>query len=143
MQRKTKATTRNQETSTLVKWLGTRPLWAELGLVSLTVLFGMQTLRVFIPGLFWVLNSRFDWGAIEVGIVGFVVFLAAFLASPLRRLASDRRLIIVTAGGVGLLRLIMQVWWGEPLFNLVLAMVGTALFAIFLPTYLDSARLRA
>ena len=142
MQHKNKGTTRNQEASTLARWLGTRPLWAELGLVALTVLFGIQTLRVFIPGLFWVLNSRLGWGAVEVGIVGFLVFLTAFLAGPLRRLAGDWRLIVVTAGGLGVLRLIMQVWWGEPIFNLVLAMVGTALFAIFLPTYIDNARLR-
>ena len=97
MQHKNKGTTRNQDASTLARWLGTRPLWAELGLVALTVLFGIQTLRVFIPSLFWVLNSRLGWGAVEVGIVGFLVFLTAFLAGPLRRLASDRRLIIVTA----------------------------------------------
>ncbi len=142
MQHKNKGTTRNQEASPLVRWLGTRPLWAELGLIALTVLFGIQTLRVFVPGLFWVLNSRMGWGAVEVGIVGFLVFLTAFLAGPLRRLAGDWRLIVITAGGLGVLRLIMQVWWGEPIFNLVLAMVGTALFAIFLPAYIGNARLR-
>lgn len=142
MQHKNKGTTRNQEASTLARWLGTRPLWAELGLIALTVLFGIQTLRVFVPGLFWVLNSRMGWGAVEVGIVGFLVFLTAFLAGPLRRLAGDWRLIVITAGGLGVLRLIMQVWWGEPIFNLVLAMVGTALFAIFLPAYIGNARLR-
>ena len=91
MQDKNKGTTRNQEASILARWLGTRPLWAELGLIALTVLFGIQTLRVFVPGLFWVLNSRMGWGAVEVGIVGFLVFLTAFLAGPLRRLAGDWR----------------------------------------------------
>jgi len=142
MQKKANATTRNQEASTLARWLGTRPLWVELGLAALTVLFGLQTLRVFVPGLFWVLNSRMGWGAIEVGLIGFLVFLTAFLALLFRGPARHRRAIVVTAGGLGILRLMMQVWWGEPIFNLVLAMVGTAFFAIFLPTYLDAARLR-
>ena len=142
MQKKGKATTTNQEASTLVRWLGTRPLWIELGLAALTVLFGLQTLRVFVPSLFWVLSSRMGWGAIEVGLIGFLVFLTAFLALLFRRPASHRRTIMVTASGLGILRLMMQVWWGEPIFNLVLATVGTAFFAIFLPTYLDAARLR-
>ena len=114
----------------------------ELVITALTVLLGMQTLRVLVPGLFWVLGGQMGWGAVQLGIVGFLVFLTAFLAGPLRKLSGDRYLIVATAGGVGLLRLCMQVWWEEPLFNLTLAMAGTALFIIFLPTCLDNARLR-
>jgi endonuclease/exonuclease/phosphatase family metal-dependent hydrolase len=80
------------------------------------------------------------WGAEEVGAVGLVVFLTAFIAVPLLRLMSGYLIIVVTAGGLGLFRFLLQIWWGEPLYNLVLAMLGTSLFVIFLPTYLETAR---
>jgi endonuclease/exonuclease/phosphatase family metal-dependent hydrolase len=35
----------------------------------------------------------------------------------------------------------MQLWWGEPLLNLILAMAATILFFLFLPIYLEKARL--
>lgn len=123
-------------------WQEDRPLWIDIGLVALTVLFGMQIVRVLVPGLFWVLGSRMGWGAMQLGIVGFLVFLTAFLAGPLGRLLGRHNLVIATASGLGLVRLAMQLWWGEPLFNICLAMVGTSLFIIFLPAYLESARLR-
>jgi len=142
MQNTPQAATANKRATTLNGWLAARPLLTELVITALTVLLGMQTLRVLVPGLFWVLGGQMGWGAVQLGIVGFLVFLTAFLAGPLRKLSGDRYLIVATAGGVGLLRLCMQVWWEEPLFNLALAMAGTALFIIFLPTCLDNARLR-
>ena len=123
----------------VVGWLRQRPLFAELGLLALTVLFGLQVLRMLIPGLTWVLGDRLGLGAVELGAVALFVFLAAFLASRLRRWLGGRRLVIITAAGLGLLRLIMQPWWGEPLFNLGLAMVATMLFVLFLPAWLQGA----
>jgi endonuclease/exonuclease/phosphatase family metal-dependent hydrolase len=103
----------------------------------------MQVLRVLIPGMFWTLGSRMGWGAIQLGLIGFAIFLiGGFLAGPLGRLAGNRRLIVITAVGLGIMRLFMQVWWGEPLFNLSLAIIGTILFFIFLPACFEDARLR-
>ena len=121
--------------------LAERPVVSEVGLPALTVMFGLQVLRVLIPGLTWTLGDRFGLGAVYLGIAALAVFLTAFLAGGLRRLLGSGRAIAVTAGGLGLLRLLMQIWWGEPLFNLVLAMVGTALFVMYLPIGLDKARL--
>ena len=122
--------------------LAGRPVISEVGLPALTVMFGLQVLRVLIPGLTWTLGDRFGLGAVYLGIAALAVFLAAFLAGGLRRLLGSGRAIAVTAGGLGLLRLLMQVWWGEPLFNLILAMVGTALFVMYLPIGLDESRHR-
>ncbi len=122
--------------------LAERPIIAEVGLPALTVTFGLQVLRVLIPGLTWTLGDRFGLGAVYLGVAALAVFLTAFLAGGLRRLLGSGRAIAVTAGGLGLLRLLMQVWWGEPFFNLVLAMVGTALFVMYLPIGLGEAQRR-
>ena len=124
----------------VTRWLSAHFAFTNVAVVALTVLFGMQTFRVLLPSLNWVLGSRMGWGAEELGAVGLVVFLTAFIALPLLRLMSGYLVIVVTAGGLGLFRFLLQVWWGEPLFNLILAMLGTSLFIIFLPTYLETAR---
>ncbi len=69
--------------------------------------------------------------SIQLGGIALLVFLSAFLAGALRRLLGERWSIVVTAGGLGLLRLSMQLWWGEPLLNLILAMAATMLFLLF------------
>jgi endonuclease/exonuclease/phosphatase family metal-dependent hydrolase len=142
MPRKAKAIARRDGLSIFTEWLAARPLLTELTLTAITVLFGMQVLRVLMPGMFWTLGSRMGWGAIQLGLIGFAIFLiGGFLAGPLGRLAGNRRLIVITAIGLGIMRLFMQVWWGEPLFNLSLAIVGTILFFIFLPACFEDARL--
>ncbi|MCX6009350.1 MAG: endonuclease/exonuclease/phosphatase family protein [Chloroflexi bacterium] len=140
MPRRAKAVKKDR-VSVFAEWLTVRPLLTELTLTALTVLFGMQVLRVLVPGMFWTLGGRMGWGAMELGIIGFLIFLTGFLAGPLGRLAGNRRLIVITAIGLGTMRLFMQVWWGEPLFNLSLAIVGTILFVIFLPACFEDARL--
>jgi endonuclease/exonuclease/phosphatase family metal-dependent hydrolase len=143
MPRKAKAIAKRDGLSLFTEWLAARPLLTELTLTAITVLFGMQVLRVLIPGMFWTLGSRMSLGAIQLGLIGLAIFLiGGFLAGPLGRLAGNRRLIVITALGLGVMRLFMQVWWGEPLFNLSLAIVGTILFFIFLPACFDDARLR-
>jgi len=64
------------------------------------------------------------------------------LVPGLTWLLGDRWSVIVTAGGLGLLRLLLQFQWPDPLINLILAMAGTVLFVLFVPIYLDVARLR-
>ncbi len=142
MPRRTKTTARKDSLFIFIEWLAARPLLTELTLTAITVLFGMQVLRVLISDTFWALGNRMGWGAMELGIVGGIIFLTGFLAGPLGWLMGNRRLMAVTAAGLGLMRLFMQVWWGEPLFYLSLAIVGTILFVIFLPACFEDARLR-
>ncbi len=122
--------------SPVIGWLTARPLFTELGLISLTVLFGMQALRVFIPGLIWQLGDQMGWSEPLVMAIVTLVFLTAFLAEALQRLISNRLLIIVTAGGLGLMRLCMQIWAGNSIVVLILAMLGMVLFVLFVPAYL-------
>src|SRR4030042_2611339 len=143
MPRRTKTIAKRDGLSVFAEWLAARPVLTELTLTALTVLFGMQVLRVLVPGMFWTLGSRMGWGAMELGIIGVAIFLSGgFLAGPLGRLAGNRRLIVIAAVGLGIMRLFMQVWWDEPLFNLSLAIIGTILFFIFLPACFEDARLR-
>jgi endonuclease/exonuclease/phosphatase family metal-dependent hydrolase len=121
---------------TVILWLADRPALTGILLPALSVMFGIQVLRALVPGLTWILGDRLGLAAVYLGGVALLVFMTAFLAGVIRRLLGENRSIIITAGGLGLLRLVMQVWWGEPLVNLILAMVGTALFIIFLPIYL-------
>lgn len=130
---------RQNSQNAVASWLSSRPILTDILVPALTVVFGLQVLRVLVPGLTWILGDRLSLGAVYLGGVALLIFMTAFLAGGLRRLLGENRSIIITAGGLGLLRLIMQVWWGEPLVNLVLAMAGTALFVIFLPLTLSAS----
>ncbi len=121
--------------SRYVNWLQDRPLLAEVGFGSLAILFGVQTLKVFVPGMFWVLGDRVGISSICLGLIGLAVFLTAFAVIPLEKLLGRWRLVIIVAAGLALARLYVQIWWGEPLFNLSLAGMGVALFFIFLLTW--------
>jgi endonuclease/exonuclease/phosphatase family metal-dependent hydrolase len=142
MPRKAKTTAKRDKLIIFIEWLAARPLLTELTLTAITVLFGMQVLRALIPGIYWILGSRMGLGLVQLGLVGFAIFLTGFLSGPLSWLVGNRRLIIISVAGLGLARLFMQVSWDEPLFNLGLAIIGTILFVIFLPTCFEDARLR-
>jgi endonuclease/exonuclease/phosphatase family metal-dependent hydrolase len=142
MPSKVKVAAKRDRLFIFIEWLAARPLLTELTLTAITVLFGMQVLRALIPGIYEILGSRMGLGLLQLGLVGFAIFLTGFLAGPLSWLLGNRRLIIVSVAGLGLARLFMQVSWDEPIFNLGLAIIGTILFLVFLPTCFEDARLR-
>ncbi len=109
-----------------------QPIWVALGLPALTALLGMQMLRPLLPLLVFVLRDRIGWSAIQLGELALAIFLTGFLAAILRRLLGPGRLQALTAGGVSLLRLAIQLWTGDPLGDLYLAIAGTVLFVLFL-----------
>jgi len=100
----------------------------------------MQSMRALIPLATWILRDRLDLAAEHVGILALAIFASAFLAAFVRRLLGRGITLVVTAGGLGLLRLAMQVWTGDPLGELALAIVGVFFFIIFLPVYLGHVR---
>jgi endonuclease/exonuclease/phosphatase family metal-dependent hydrolase len=119
---------------------GFMPLIVEVSFIALTVVFGLQTLRVFLPGLVWLLGDRMGLGEPIVGVIAFVVFLVGLTAGALQRILSRRFLIIATAGGLGLTRLLIQVGSGEELLNVILAIAGTTLFVLFIAVYASRTR---
>ena len=121
------------------------PGLVEFGLPALTVLFGMETLRTLLPLLVYLLRDRMGWTAVWLGLYALALFSLSFLAAPLWRVLGLRRVLIVTAGGVGVLRLLMQLanlplWKLDPPVTLVLASAATVCFIIFLPTWLLAVR---
>ena len=126
--------------ATITEQLARKPLAYESGLLALTVLFGLQVLRVSLSGLTWTIGDRLNLSAVHLGAIALLIFSAAFLAGVIRRRLGEQRAIFITAGGVGLLRLAMQLWWGAPVVSVVLAMAATVMFVLCLPLLLERAR---
>ena len=113
----------------------------ETAFLALTVVFGLQLLRVLLTGLVFYIRDSLDAGSIAPGAYALVLFLLAFLAPTLGRLLGPRRSLALTAGGLALMRLAEQLapW---PAVDLGLSTVGTALFLLFIPTYIGHLRTR-
>lgn len=133
---------RERYMSTLKKLINRQSAIKDLLLLALVVLFGIEMIRYFLSGMTWILGDRYAIGAVQLGAIAVLVFGMAFLAGPLSRITGNRRALVVTAGGLGLMRLLAQIQYGEPLANLVITAFGVAFFAMFLTLYLDSARQR-
>ena len=125
---------------TASRW-STRSSLQETALLALTVVFGLQVLRVLLTGLVFYIRDSQDAGSFVPGGYALVLFLLAFLAAPVRRLLGPRHTLILTAGGLALVRLVEQlVPW--PVVDLGLTTLGTALFLLFIPTYVGRLQAR-
>jgi endonuclease/exonuclease/phosphatase family metal-dependent hydrolase len=142
MPRKTKTEVKKDRLYVFIEWLAHRPILTELLLTAVTVLFGMQILRVLIPDISWILGGRFGLGPLQMGLIGIAIFLLGFLAGPLSWVIGNRHLVTFTVAVMGLVRLLMQVLWDLPFLNFILAILGVILFIIFLPAGFEEARRR-
>ncbi|MEJ2748747.1 MAG: hypothetical protein P8183_12715, partial [Anaerolineae bacterium] len=114
-------------------WARFNGRFTHIGLSALTMLFGMQTLRTLLPLLLYILRDRFGWTPIQVGLYALAVFLTSFLAATVRRLLGRERSLRWVLGGLGLLRLAYQVWWGDPLVDFFLVSAAAVLFLWTIP----------
>jgi endonuclease/exonuclease/phosphatase family metal-dependent hydrolase len=110
--------------------------WAT---TSLTVLLGLQLLRVLFPSLVGYLRDAQDVEALTLAPVALGIFAVSFLGGLIRRVAGPRRALWITAGGVGIVRLAEQVSV-YPALDLGLSAAGVALFLLFVPNALGNAR---
>lgn len=110
-----------------------------LGLPALTVVFGVQTLRLLLPRIVHYLGVQPGVSTIDMGLFAFGVFLTAFLTAALHRLLRLRVALALTAGGLGIVRFLEQLSTTSSL-DLVLVTMGTVLFLLFLPLYLGRVR---
>jgi len=108
-------------------------------LTVLTVLFGLQLIRVLLSLFVYYLRDSRGISAISLAPIAIGIFALSFLAAPLRRLVGLRSALAVTAGGVALLRFAEQVSFNSGL-DLILAAAGVVLFAMFVPIALELAR---
>ena len=108
--------------------------------ISLTFLFGLQTLRILFSLSLYVLRDRFGWSAIQIGILMFAFFALSFLAGLFRRWLGTERMLMITAVGTSLFRLALQLWSGDPLIDLILAFLTIFCFMLFVPVALGFVR---
>ena len=118
---------------------GAYRMWASLApllFMALTVVFGLQMLRMLMIGLAVYLRQVIEVNAILVGVIAFGLFLTAFLAPLVLRTMGYRGALVVTAGGLGLTRAAEQFVSSVPV-DLVLSMIGVVLFLWFMPLYIQ------
>ena len=113
----------------------------DLLLPMVTITFGLQMFRILFPSLVWYLKDTVGVGSAILGIYAFATILVGFLAAALWRLAGPRLALWVTAGGLALVRLVEQ-FVTQPGVDLWLGMAGSALFVLFLPTWVGHLRAR-
>jgi endonuclease/exonuclease/phosphatase family metal-dependent hydrolase len=110
-----------------------------LGLTGLAVVFGLQLIRVLLPTLVYYLRDAQGYSSLSLAPIAFGLFGLAFLAGPLQRYLGLRWALVVTAGGLALLRLLQQLFQ-TPALNLYLSGVGVALFLMLIPLLAGIAR---
>src|ERR671922_2438110 len=112
---------------------------AELVLPVLTVTFGLQLLRLMVPTILSVYRERLGAPLSSLALFAFGVFLLGFLAAPVARLLGAGRALALAAGGVAVVRLMLQVV-PDALARWLLAPVGVVLFLWFVPLWLGRPR---
>ena len=111
-----------------------------MGLVVITVALGFETLRAMLSLLVYVLREGYGWDAVQVGVLALVIFSSGFQTGPLTRRLGTLGALVVAAGGVGLARLISQMWPGAPFVDLCLTVAGIFFFILFLFAMVERAR---
>jgi len=111
----------------------------EAAFLALTVVFGLQVFRVLLNGLVFYIRDAQGAPAFTPGVYALILFLLAFLAASVHKFLGPRRALVLTGGGLALLRLVEQtVPW--PVVDLALTTFGTAFFLLFIPNYIGHAR---
>jgi endonuclease/exonuclease/phosphatase family metal-dependent hydrolase len=106
-------------------------------LATLTLLFGLQIYRVYLPTVLWYLGQFLDATQLALYALGTVTLV--LLAPVVHRVLGPSRMLILTVGGLALVRLAIQLG-RKPLTDLVLATVGLVLLGWFLPQWCQSRR---
>jgi len=123
------------EVGGLPSWRATRAitLLHTIALHALSFAFGLQSMRLFLPALPWY----------QPDLVGtsFVFFMSGLLAPLLWGAIGRRWSLWLTAGGLALVRLALQVSL-HPGWDFWLSAFGTGLFLLYLPISFSDQRMR-
>ena len=112
------------------------PYWT---LTALSVLFGLQMIRVFYGTLVYYLRDSQGMSAISLAPIALGVFALSFLAAPLWKIAGTKTSLVITAGGIALIRIVEQIVT-DAAIDLILVSIGIVLFTWFLPIALGAQR---
>jgi endonuclease/exonuclease/phosphatase family metal-dependent hydrolase len=113
--------------------------WLDYVLPCLIFTFGLQLMRMFIPGLAWYLRDTAGVPTLQLIPYAFGTFLLGFSAVVLRRLIGDRLSLWITAGGVAVVRVVEQ-WSTNPSIDLWLCIIGLGFFLTFIPIFIGHIR---
>jgi endonuclease/exonuclease/phosphatase family metal-dependent hydrolase len=105
-------------------------------LPALTILFGLQTLRILIPTITYVYGDSMGASTIQRGIYAAIVFLISFLFAIISRIIGIKLILVITTFGVGLIRLLEQIF-SSSYIDFYLSTIGTVIFILFIPSYLS------
>lgn len=111
----------------------------SLLLPAIGLVFGLQSMRVFLPSLVWHLGDVRGASPSALAACAFGAFLCAFLAAPLRRIVGPGLAMWLAGGGLAVSRLIEQLV-PLPASDLWLSLAATAFFALFLPLAVGQMR---
>ena len=108
---------------------------AELLLPVLTVVSGLQLLRLMVSTVVGVYRDRLGAPLASLAMFAGCVVALGFLAAPAARLLGRRRALVVSAAGVALVRLALQLV-PDAITRWLLAPVGVVLLLWFVPLWL-------
>jgi endonuclease/exonuclease/phosphatase family metal-dependent hydrolase len=108
---------------------------AELAVAALTVVFGLQLLRLMVSTMVGVYRDRLGAPLAGLALFAFVVVGLGLLAVPVARLLGRSRALVVSVAGVALVRLAIQLV-PDATARWLLAPVGVMLFCWFVPLWL-------
>ena len=108
-------------------------------LIALTVVFGLQMIRVLLPLFGYFLRDTKGVSPLTLAPIAISVFALSFLAAPLRRMVGRPTALAITAGGLAILRVAEQLSH-DSTADLLLAAASVAL-AMFLTVRLVRAYL--
>ena len=108
---------------------------AELLLPVLTVVSGLQLLRLMVSTVVGVYRDRLGASLAGLALFAGCVVALGFLAGPAARLFGRGRALVVSAAGVALVRLALQLV-PDAIVRWLLAPVGVVLFLWFVPLWL-------
>lgn len=101
--------------------------------------FGLQLMRIFIPGLAWYMRDTLSTGTLDLLPYAFGTFFLGFLAPLILRFFGGRGALWFSAGGLALIRFVEQVY-RDPAMDFLLAIIGTGLFLNFISIYIGYSR---
>jgi endonuclease/exonuclease/phosphatase family metal-dependent hydrolase len=108
---------------------------AELALPALTVVSGLQLLRLMVATVVSVYRDRLGAPLAGLALFALVVVGLGFLAAPAARLFGRRGLLVASAAGVAAVRLVVQLV-PDAVARWLLAALGVVLFLWFVPAWL-------
>jgi endonuclease/exonuclease/phosphatase family metal-dependent hydrolase len=120
---------------------GRQPGSAVVGLAlpALTVTFGLQLLRLMVATMVSVERDRLGAPLASLGLFAVGVSVLAFLSPLVVRALGTRVALLLSAGGVGVVRLLLQLV-PNAFARWLIAPVGVVLFFWFVPVYLAGVR---